>query len=81
MKTRFNSFEEIDQQLRILQLRRSIRREYLVFHTKKMKNAIIPKNWIKTFDGVIYGKAFSWMLKKFLRNRKKAEGLRLVKNQ
>lgn len=71
MKTSFNSFEEIDQQLKILQLQRSIHREYLLFHTKRMKNALIPKNLFKTFDGVIYGTAFSWMLKRFLKNRKK----------
>ena len=71
MKTRFNSFEEIDQQLKILQLRRSIHREYLLLHSRKLKNAFIPKNWLKTFDGVIYGAAFSWVLKRFLRGRKK----------
>lgn len=71
MKTEFNSFEEIDQQLKILDLQRSIHRESLMFHSRKIKQALLPKNWFKTFDNVIYGAVFSWTLKKLLGNRKK----------
>lgn len=71
MKNSYNSFEEIDQQLKILQLRRSIHRESLLLHSRQIKNAILPKNWFKTFDKVIYSALFSWMLKGVLRKRKK----------
>ncbi len=71
MKTRYDSFEEIDQQLKILQLRKSIDREYLLFHTKKLKNTLLPKNWLRTFDSVIQGALISWMLKRLMSKRKK----------
>ncbi len=70
MKTRFNSFEEIDQRLKILQLQRSIRKEMLLFHSRKMTNALMPKNWLKTFDNVIYGAAFTWIVNRFLKRGK-----------
>ncbi len=71
MKKRFQSFEEIDDHLKILKLRKSIHKEYMVLHYGNLKNTLQPRRWFGHWDNTLQGFALSWALLKLLRRKVK----------
>ena len=50
MAKQYNSFEEIDAQLKIIELRKEISKEYMKLEIGTLKNLLNPKNWIRSFE-------------------------------
>ena len=67
MRTNYNSFEEIDQRLDILRLQREINKEYMVLHSRKLKQALLPKYWVRNWENTLQGLMFSLVLRKLLK--------------
>ena len=53
MTRRFNSFEEIDEQLKILALKREIDKECAKLRISDIKNHLYPANLVRSMDGTI----------------------------
>ena len=53
MTRRFNSFEEIDEQLKILALKREIDKECAKLRVLDIKNHLYPVNLVRSMDGTI----------------------------
>ena len=53
MTKRFNSFEEIDEQLKILYLKREIDKECAKLRIYDIKNHLYPVNLVRSMDGTI----------------------------
>ncbi len=53
MTKRFNSFEEIDEQLKILALKREIDKECAKLRVLDIKNHLYPVNLVRSMDGTI----------------------------
>ncbi len=51
MSTKFNSFEEIDDQLKILSLKREINKERVKLKFGDLKTHLYPMNILKGLDG------------------------------
>ena len=69
MRTDYNSFEEIDQRLDILRLQKEINKEYTILHSRKLKEALIPKYWIRNWENTFQGILLSLMIRKLLKKR------------
>ena len=63
----YNSFEEIDQRLNILQLKKEINKEYMVLHSRNLKEALLPKYWIRNWENAFQSIVFSLVLRKLLK--------------
>lgn len=50
---KYNSFKEIDQDLKILALEREINKEYTKYSMQELKTYFYPFNLIKSFDGFV----------------------------
>lgn len=59
---KYNSFEEIDNHLKILKLQREIEKEQLVFNYKKAKILLYPKNIELEIGDIIQQKLISLIL-------------------
>lgn len=53
MTRRFNSFEEIDEQLKILALKREIDKECTKLRFQDIKNHLYPVNLVRGMDGAL----------------------------
>ena len=53
MTKRFNSFEEIDEQLKIRDLKREIDKECAKLRIYDIKNHLYPVNLVRSMDGTI----------------------------
>ena len=53
MTKRFSSFEEIDEQLKILTLKREIDKECAKLRIYDIKNHLYPVNLVRSMDGTI----------------------------
>ena len=53
MTRRFNSFEAIDEQLKILALKREIDKECAKLRVLDIKNHLYPVNLVRSMDGTI----------------------------
>lgn len=62
---KYNSFEEIDNHLKILKLQREIEKEQLVFNYKKAKILLYPKNIGLEIGDIIQQKLISLILNRF----------------
>lgn len=62
---RYNSFKEIDTQLKILKLQRAIEKEHLVFSYHKAKQLLNPKKMVFEVAGAIQKKLVSLILNQF----------------
>ncbi len=50
---KYNSFREIDQDLKILALEREINKEYTKYSMQELKTYFYPFNLIRSFDGFV----------------------------
>ncbi|MDX1769627.1 MAG: DUF6327 family protein [Arenibacter troitsensis] len=66
-KSEFSSFNEIDQELKILRLQRQVDREQLKFHLNGLKSNFYPTNILGGFKGVAKKLLLSFVAKKILK--------------
>lgn len=69
MAKQFNSFEEIDAQLKIIKLRKEIGKEYIKLEINSLKNIFNPKNWVRGFETGFQGLMISLLLTKLLKRK------------
>lgn len=69
MAKKYNSFEEIDAQLKIIELRKEISKEYVKLEIGTLKNLLNPKNWIRSFETGFQGLMISLFLTKLLKRK------------
>lgn len=50
---KYNSFKEIDQDLKILALEKEISKEYTKYSMQELKTYFYPFNLIRSFDGFV----------------------------
>ena len=62
---RYSSFEEIDAQLKILELKRAIEKEQLAFNYKKLKYLLYPKNIAMEIGDMLQQKLINLVLNRF----------------
>ncbi|MCM4150266.1 hypothetical protein DHD05_01570 [Arenibacter sp. N53] len=63
----FNSFEEIDQKLRILKLQRAIDKEQLKGHLNNAKSSLYPTRLLGGFAGITKKLLISFVANKILK--------------
>ncbi|MCK0144076.1 DUF6327 family protein [Arenibacter sp. F26102] len=63
----FNSFEEIDQKLRILKLQRAIDKEQLKGHLNNAKSSLYPTRLLGGFGGITKKLIISFVANKILK--------------
>ncbi len=63
----FNSFDEIDQRLRILKLQREIDKEQLKGHVNNVKSSLYPTRLLGGFAGIAKKLLFSFVANKILK--------------
>lgn len=66
-KPSFNSFDEIDQKLKILKLQREIDKEQLKLHINNVKTTFYPTNLLGGASGIAQKLIISFVVKKLLR--------------
>lgn len=66
-KYAFSSFDEIDQELKILRLQRQVDSEQLKFHLNGLKASFYPTNILGGFKGVAKKLLLSFVAKKILK--------------
>jgi len=66
-KSEFSSFNEIDQELRILRLQRQVDSEQLKLHLNGLKSSFYPTNILGGFKGVAKKLLLSFVAKKILK--------------
>jgi hypothetical protein len=69
MKKRYNSFEEIDAQLKIMELRREIDKEYVKLECNTIKNLMIPRNLMRSLESAFQGVVISLLLGKLFKKK------------
>jgi hypothetical protein len=69
MKKRFNSFEEIDAHLRILELQRKIDGEYVKLELHSIKDQLLPRNLIRSVENTFQGIVISLLLGKIFKRK------------
>ncbi|MEZ2415571.1 DUF6327 family protein [Muriicola sp. E247] len=73
MNKRYSSFEEIDQQLKILELQRKLDWEHIKLNTQAVKQTLSPTNFSKKIENVFLQAILGFALKKIvqIRSRRK----------
>jgi len=66
-KPSFNSFDEIDQKLRILRLQREIDKEQLKVHLNTAKTSLYPTRLLGGFTGLTKKLVLSFVANKILK--------------
>ncbi|NNG09748.1 MAG: hypothetical protein HKM92_06230 [Arenibacter sp.] len=66
-KSEFSSFNEIDQELKILRLQRQVDREQLKFHLNGLKSSVSATTILGSFKGVAKKLLLSIVVKKILK--------------
>lgn len=69
MKIKYDSFEEIDTRLKILELQRQIGREYVKMEVNSIKNLIMPRNLWRMLENATQGVVISLLIRKFLKRK------------
>ena len=69
MKKQYNSFEEIDAQLKILELRRQIDKEYVKLEFSTIKQLVLPRNLLRSLENTIQGVVISMLLGKLFKRK------------
>lgn len=69
MKKQYNSFEEIDAQLKILELRRQIDKEYVKLECNTLKHLMIPRNLLRSLENTFQGMVISILLGKLFKRK------------
>ncbi len=69
MNKRYNSFEEIDAQLKILELRREIGKEYVKLECNTLKNLMIPRNLVRSLESTFQGMVISMLIGKLIKRK------------
>ncbi|PIF00189.1 MAG: hypothetical protein CR994_06905 [Maribacter sp.] len=67
----YSSFAEIDKQLKILKLQREIDLEGFKLNVNRFKSDLYPSQLLGGFKGVAQKTLISYLLRRFLKNRKK----------
>ena len=70
MTPRFNSFEEIDEQLKILALKREIDKECAKLRVNDIKTHLYPVNLIRGADGVLTRVMVPYVLTRLMKKLK-----------
>ncbi|SHI29869.1 hypothetical protein SAMN04487911_10110 [Arenibacter nanhaiticus] len=66
-KTSFNSFEEIDTELKVLKLQKNINKELIRFNVNKAKATVAPKNLLGGVGGTVQKVVLSFVINKILK--------------
>lgn len=61
----YSSFEDIDTQLKILKLQRSIEKEHLVFSYHKAKHLLYPKNIVLEIGSLLQQRLIDLLINRF----------------
>ncbi len=64
---RYNSFDEIDQRLKILSLQKEIDKENIKLNMHRSKNSLCPTNLLGGFDGFIKTIVLTFVTNKLFR--------------
>jgi hypothetical protein len=64
---RFDSFDEIDQKLRVLKLQREIDKEQIKLHINSAKANFYPTNLLGGVSGIVQKLIISFVVKKLIR--------------
>ncbi|NNJ88831.1 MAG: hypothetical protein HKP53_05470 [Eudoraea sp.] len=80
MRNKYRSFEEIDRQLQILELKRKIDWEHVKFNAQSIKTSFSPPSMAQKAEVMIQRIALTYVLKRLLtwRSKKKQKKLELV---
>lgn len=62
---KYNSFEEIDIELKILKLKRAIDKEHLTFNYNKVKYYLYPKNIVMEVSNILKQKLITMIFERF----------------
>jgi hypothetical protein len=66
MKPRlYNSFEEIDEQLKILRLRTAIHKESIAYNYNKLKVLLYPDNILAEIKNTIKERLIAWIVGRY----------------
>ena len=65
IQKQYNSFEEIDMQLKILKLKRALEKEKLIFNYLKVKYLLYPKNIALEFGNIIHQNIIAFILNRY----------------
>ncbi len=74
MTKRFNSFEEIDEQLKILSLKREIDKECAKLRVNDIKTHLYPINLLRNADGVLTRVMVPYVLTRLMKKIKSRKG-------
>ena len=70
---KYNSFREIDQDLKILALEREINKEYTKYSLQELKTYFYPFNLIKSFDGFVAKVMIPFILTRIFKKKRLSE--------
>ncbi len=70
MNKKYNSFREIDEDLKILALQREINKEYTKHSFREIKTYFYPFNLIRGFDGFVARVVLPFILTKVLKRKR-----------
>lgn len=62
---RYNSFDEIDNDLKILQLQREINKETIKYSLKGLKTDVYPSNLFHNLKSIVQHYIFNFTIEKF----------------
>jgi hypothetical protein len=66
---KYNSFREIDNDLKILALEREINKEYTKYSVQELKTYFYPFNLIRSFDGFVASVIIPFVIRKVFKKR------------
>lgn len=70
---KYNSFREIDEDLKILALEREINKEYTKYSLQELKTYFYPFNLIKSFDGFVAKVMIPFILTRIFKKKRLSE--------
>ncbi len=70
---KYNSFREIDEDLKILALEREINKEYTKYSLQGLKTYFYPFNLIRSFDGFVAKVVIPLILTKVFKKKRLSE--------
>lgn len=73
MNKKYNSFKEIDEDLKILALQREINKEYTKHSFQELKTYFYPINLIRSFDGFVARVVVPFILTKVIKRKRLPE--------
>jgi hypothetical protein len=73
MNKKYNSFKEIDEDLKILALQREINKEYTKYSFQEIKTYFYPINLMKGIDGFVVRVLVPFILTKVIKRKRLSE--------